>query len=403
MNVMTIFKKLPIFALALLCVFSLCAKEAKPPKSKEKDKEKEKSEPAGDARLEWSERVVPGPAVQIRIKRAEGKFLIYEGSLERTQDSINSYVEKDQFYLNVLCAQQRDEVINGKNRTIDMMAIGRTFIDRHRTETLENGKTVKRELVNTEELISIGPNYELVGKLRCHGYDTQNCALYRTEQLVTLKDSRQLRGSTLTEDANKIVFLTAEEKLDIARADIVSIAAIPQPHVCLNEGPHYVFPVFSERKVSPGDTWKFKIPIIIPIDHGNPPRLLPTQFNVMYTGRLREVRSNVAIVDYQVHGAFDSTGEEFSTRFPDAFHQTAHIVHKFNGDGVVSVDLEKGRILEKSEVFNIMLFANSSVPVAADKPPQTHENKAQIVSRYQMKLMPSGSKLKNGAEIPPYE
>src|SRR4051812_11241166 len=102
MNVMTTFKKLPILALALLCVFSLCAKEAKPPKNKDKDKEKEKDKeknaPAAEAPLVWSERVVPGPAVQIRMKRAEGKFLIYEGSLDRTQDSINSYVEKDQFY-----------------------------------------------------------------------------------------------------------------------------------------------------------------------------------------------------------------------------------------------------------------------------------------------------------------
>jgi hypothetical protein len=394
---MTALRYATLFALMLVASV-VCAKESKKDKDKDKDKE---------AQIAWQERVVPGAAVTIRLKRAEGKFLIYEGTLERTQNSHNSYVEKNDFYLNVLCAEQREENINGNPRTLDMMAIQRTYTNRERTETLQNGKTINRALENSADLITLGPNYELVGQLRCYGFDAQNCAAFRTEQLLVRKDGLQMHGRVLQENNDAVVFLTAEDKVDVPRKQIASLDTIPQPHVIINETQHYLFPIFSQRKVSPGDTWKFKVPVIIPIEQGTPPRLVATQFTAAMTGRLREVRQKgggtTAIVDYQVTGLFDSDSDDYRDRFPENFSETAHIIHKMSGQGVVSVDVEKGRILEKSESFDFVLYAKASVVEAVDKPAKVTENRAEITSRFNIRLMMPGEKLKNGKQIPPYE
>src|ERR1043165_697858 len=111
--------------------------------------------------LTWRLAVVPGPAVTLRLKRPVGKSMIYQGTLERDQKAASSYHEADAFYLNALCASQED----GR----DMVAMLRSFIDRKRTEKLENGKQLERSLENSTELIDMGPNFNTVGtNLRCY-------------------------------------------------------------------------------------------------------------------------------------------------------------------------------------------------------------------------------------------
>ena len=389
--------------------FSVLAREAKNDKPRDNDREKnDKRKDDAEPAINWRERMVAGPAVLLRLKREPGKFLIYEGSLSRTQAGANSYTETGEFYLTVLCADKREETIGSGVKTLDLLALRRTYTDRSREEKFENGKTVKRAMENTENLIDIGPNYEVVGALRCHAYDDQNSAAFRTETQVLMKDDRQFRGRILSEDSDKIVFLTDSDKLDLKRSEVKSTALVPQPHICLDETPHYLFPPFSSQKKAPGDTWRFKVPIIIPLKQGNPPQVLPTQFYATVTARLCEVRSvanngQIAIVEYRVNGVFDTAADEFSNRFPAAFHDDNHIVHKISGEGVLHLDLEKSRIIEKTENFTFSLFGKSKVLQGAGKAPKEVENQLDITSHYQIHLLPPGSKMKNGKTIPSYD
>jgi hypothetical protein len=389
------------FAAAGHCVAS--DKPNKPDKSDkpdktEKPKRNDKGPKISDDAAAWSDHVVPGPAVTIQLKRIVGKPLIYEGSIDRTQEALNTYHETGTFYLNELCADRQDG--------LDLLAVWRTYVDRKRTEKLENGKVINPALPNTNDLINLGPNYSIVGTLRCYRYDDFNRLAYRSEQLITMKDGRKLYGSTLKEEGDTLTFLTATDKFDLPKPEIESTKVIPYPHVCLNDTPHYFFPIFSARTVSPGDTWKFKVPVIIPAEQPNG-GVLPTQFDINYVGRLREVRTaggtQIAVVDYQVSGAFDSQNPECAERFAANFLENNRIVHRLTGTGVCTVDVQKGRILEKSEVFNIGLFAHSTVTVGMDKPPKDEETKADVISRYEFKLLAPGTKLNSGAVVPDYD
>jgi hypothetical protein len=223
--------------------------------------------------------------------------------------------------------------------------------------------------------------------------------------LLTLTDGRQYHGTLLSQDDQKTVFLTDEDKLEFPRANVLDLADVPTPHVCINEAPHYLFPIFSERKVAPGETWRFRVPLIIPIEQGGGAKVLPTQFNAILTGRLREVRQTaegqLAVVDYHVSGLFDSDLDEFRERLPAVFTDN-RIVHKLTGDGTVSVDVDKGRIVSKSELFTVVLYARALL-AQNGKPPKLDENKAEITSRFELKLLPPGTQLRTGTVIPPYD
>jgi hypothetical protein len=369
----------------LLPAVAAWAKSADPPKS--------------EAPIVWRAKVTPGPAVTLALKRNVGKVLVYEGTLTRSQKSLNSYDQRDTFYLNVFCADRKDE--------LDRVAIQRTYTNRQRTETLENKKQIDRILPNTTDLINLGPNFDIVGNLRCYAYDAQNRVAYRTEQLAVMKDGRLFLGKVLTENDDKIVFLTKEDKVDLPRADLSSLEPAPVPHVLENETPHFFFPIFSRKKVAPGDTWRFKVPVIFPIEHGTPPRLFPTQFYATLVGRLREVREaagkQTAVVDYQVAGKFDSSEAEFSPRFGEEFVNSNRIAHRIAGEGEVTVDVEKGRILHKAEAFNITLYASSIVPQGLDKDPKKEESQAEINASFEIRLLPPGTRLKSDAVIPDYD
>ena len=392
--------------IAVLAAAGSCVAADKPtkpdkpdkPEKPDKPKKPDKAPKVSDEPVAWTDRVVPGPAVTLRLKRVVGKPLIYEGSIDRTQEAANTYHETGTFYLNELCADRVDG--------LDLLAVWRTYVERKRTERLENGKTINAALPNTNDLINLGPNYSIVGTLRCYRYDDSNRLAYRSEQLVTMKDGRKLYGSTLKEEGDSVTFLTATDKFDLPKAEIESTKVIPYPHICVNDTPHYFFPIFSGRTVSPGDTWKFKVPVIIPAEQPNG-GVLPTQFDLNYIGRLREVRaaggSQIAIVDYQVNGAFDSQNPECAERFAAGFLENNRIVHRLTGNGVCSIDVEKGRILDKSEVFNITLFAHATVAVGMDKPPKDEETKADLITRYEFKLLAPGTKLNSGAVVPDYD
>jgi hypothetical protein len=253
----------------------------------------------------------------------------------------------------------------------------------------------------------LGPSFSLINALRCYGYDAQNRVACRTEQLLTLKNGRQLIGNVIAQDKDKLVFLASDDKFPVARENVASLDNIEQPLVCFSDSPHYLFPLFSKRAVAPGDTWKFKIPVIIPLEQVGAARVLPTQFAASLIGRLREVRqgggAQVAVVDYQFSGAFDSKAAEFRGRFPDEFHQTNQVVHSLSGSGSVSVDVEKGRILEKTESFSVVVDDKADVPQPADKPAQRREQRLEIVSEFQIRLLPPGTRLRNGMVVPDYD
>ena len=379
----------------LLIAHAAVSASDKPDKSKDKSKDKTNPDQTkGDENPAWRDRVTPGVAVTIRLKHPVGKSFVYQGSLERVQESEASYRETDEFFLNVLCTKH--------DEGLDLLALWRTFTDRKRSEKLPNGKTANPILQNTDDLINLGPNFSIVGSLRCFRFDECNRLAYRTQQCLTLIDGSKLYGQVLSEDEEKIVFLTSTDKIEIKREKVKSIKTIPYPHICLNETPHYMFPIFSTRAVAPGETWKFKVPVIIPVEQSNG-QVLPTQFDITYVGRLREVKGGVAVVDYQIGGGFDSSDPEFADRFPPDFQRANRVIHRVSGDGVCSVDIENGRLLDKSESFRFTLLGKASVAQGEGKDPKDIENKADVTSRYDMKLVPPGTRLKSGAIVPEYD
>ena len=357
----------------------------------------ENGDAKGEEVIAWPGKVVPGPEVILRLHRTTGKFLIYEGVLKRTQKSSSSYDEDDKFYLNMLCADQKD----GRA----LLALWRTFTNRKRVEKLANGKTIDRILDESNDLLDLGPNSSLVGTTRCYAYDAQNQLAFRTGPVLTLKDGRQYYGTLISQDEQKVVFLTDQEKMDLPRANVVSIVEVPTPHFCLGEAPHYLFPIFSEHPVAPGKTWRFRMPLLMPIPQGSAAKVLPTQFYAAMTGRLRCVRDThdgpMATVDYHVNGIFDSDLDEYKARLPNIFADS-HFVHKLTLDGTVTVDVNRGRIVTKTEDAAVLLYAGTLVPQEG-KPAKLDENKAEISSHLELKLLPPGTKLRSGAVVPPYE
>lgn len=361
----------------------------------------------------WHQGVVPGPAVTLRMRRPVSKSMIYQGSLDREQKSTSSYRKTDSFYVNALCASQED----GR----DMIALWRTFIDRKRSEVLENGKKVDRSLENSSELIDLGPNFNTVGtNLRCYAYDSQNRIAYRTVQMVTLKDGSYVHGHVVREDDKRISIVTDDEKIDILKERIApgGIQDVPMPHVCIDESPHYMYPILPQRPVAPGDTWRFRVPTIIPLEQGLEAKALPTQFDVVFNGRLREVRDTpggkTAIIDYQVAGLFDSSLPEFRSRFPQEFHDSGFIQHRFTGEGTATVDVDRGWMLDRRENFNFFFYMKKAqAPEVkydtktgnkiSEKPRKPLETKIEVTSRFELKLLLPGTRLKSGAIVPGYD
>ncbi|MEI6234551.1 MAG: hypothetical protein WCT04_15970 [Planctomycetota bacterium] len=360
--------------------------------------------------ITWHQAVVPGPAVTLRVNRPMNKSMVYQGAMEREQKSANSYRETNSFYLNALCASQED----GR----DQIALWRTYIDRKRSEKLENGKTIERALENANELIDMGPNFAIVGPaLRCYAFDKQNRLAFKSMQLITLKDGSYVHGFVLNEDAKRVTIATDDDKIDILRERIARLENMPQPHVCINEAPHYMFPIFPERPVAPGDTWRFRLPTIIPLEQGLAAKILPTQFDLIFNARLREVRETstgkLAIIDYQISGSFDSALPEFAPRFPEDFQSLNRITHRVSGEGSAQMDVERGWILDRHENFTFNFYGKTNQApeqkfdkngrLISEKPRKPLESKAEITSKFDIKLLIPGTRLRSGAVVQSYD
>ncbi|HLX61768.1 MAG TPA: hypothetical protein VKX17_10845 [Planctomycetota bacterium] len=394
-------------AVSAACIFAAGAE------SDPKDQQAPKPvEPA----IVWRQAIVPGPAVTLRMRRPVSKSMIYQGSLDREQKAASSYHETDTFYLNALCASQSD----GR----DLMALWRSFLDRKRSEVLENGKKIDKQMMNSSELIDLGPNFETVGvetnKLRCYAYDSQNRIAYRTMQMLTLKDGSYVHGHVIKEDDKRITFVTDDQQIDILKEKIApdGIKDVAMPHVCLDESPHYMFPILPQRPVAPGDTWRFRVPVIIPLEQGLEAKAFPTQFDIVFNGRLREVKETpngkTAVMDYQIAGVFDSSLPEYRARFPQEFHDAGFIQHRINGDGTAVIDVEHGWMLDRQENFRFFFYMKKALPPEikydkktgnkiSEKERKPQETKIEVNSRFDLKLLLPGTRLKGGAIVPGYE
>ena len=348
----------------------------------------------------WPQAQSGGPAVLVSLKRAPGRLLFYEGSMARQQEGKNKLLETATYYLAV--------ANNGAQEGFDRLTFLRTYLDRTGKETLENGKVTDRILPNTSEFVNLGPNCDFVGNQRCYAFDSQNRMAYRADEEVVLKSGQRLVGTITQRDEQGLTILTPDgEQRQVKREEIVRSGAIPRPHVLQYDTPHYFFPIFSKNPVSPGDTWAFRVPAIIPIEQGDARVVLPTQFEIRMVARLREVRgageTQTGVVDYRYEGAFDSAKEPFTERFPAEFQQSSRVVHGIAGQGCVTVQLAQGRLLEKQEDFTVHLAADSSVAVSPSVAPKEQHQRADISSRLTLRLLPPGTKLRNGEVVPPSE
>lgn len=355
-------------------------------------------------------------AVKLRMVRPVNKSMIYEGTLDREQRGKNSYHSVDTFYLNSLCASREE----GR----DLLAMLRTHLKRTRQEKYENSKPLETAPLNSTDLIDLGPNFNTVGTLRCYAYDSQNRLAYKTMQLLTLKDGSQFHGNVARRDDKKLTFISDDEKdnmvvgsMELPLEKVLRVEPIPLPHVCINEAPHYMFPIFPERAVSTGDTWRFRVPIIIPLELGLQAKIAPTQFDAIFNGKLRDLRETpagrVATVDYSIDGAFDSSLPEFKSRFTEEFQNGSRITHKFTGTGWATIDVERGWMLERHENFTFNFYGLTQLPpeqkfdkngkLVSEKPRKPSESKADITSRFDLKLLMPGTRLRSGAVVPAYE
>lgn len=339
----------------------------------------------------------PGAGVALRLKRNVGKVQVYEAKFDRKQLGRNRYTETGKFYLTYFTNDRTPE-------GYDRVSIRRTFLDRARKETYENKKTVDRILPMTDTLLDLGPNFEWVAQQRCYAFDAQNRVAYRSEDLIQMRDGTQKRGIIVKRDADSLVLETTNGREMIAQARVARAERIPTPHVLKYDTAHYLFPILSAREVQTGQTWRFRVPVIIPLEQGGQRAVLPTQFQMAMTGRLSEVRnrggSTIAVVDYNLAGHFDTSKAPYTQRFSKAFRDRNRIIHEFTGKGWIRLNVERGVIVEKQEDIQVKLYGASLVRQPNNKPPKKEETEATITSSFNMRWLPPGTRLRSGAVVP---
>lgn len=339
--------------------------------------------------------------ILLRLKRNPGKVLVYEGSFDRVQKGNNKATESASFYISIFTAEK-----DRANPSLDLVAIRRTYLDRKRIETTEQGKTVDKILPLNEDLIELGPNFKDTQGLRCYGMDGQNNIAQFYEDMVLLEDGAIVRGKIVKKTEHTVVVETNAGQRELASLRIKKIERVFTPHLLMYDTPHYLFPIFSSKPVQAGSAWSYTVQMVIPMNQGGG-GIMPTQFGVKITGKLRAIQGSkdepIAIVDYTAAGEFDSSKEPYSDRFSEAFRERNRIIHSINANGTVTLDVKQGVILEKLEDMNVHIEASSVVPVAANKPPENQHSVADIVSRFKLKWLPPGTKLKSGVAVPPSE
>ena len=340
----------------------------------------------------------------LKLLRAENKPLLYEGSFERRQEGKNKYQETGSFYVAFTCMGREGDPAG---RPLDLVTIMRTFLDRSFKETTEAGKVIDRIQPNSEDCIDLGPSFKSLGGFHCHAFDAQNNVAQFFEDIVTLKDGTVVRGKVVKAetDENRVTLETTGGREMFPQAKVEERKRINLPHVLHYETPHYFFPIFSRKPVVPGDSWTVNVSMVIPVNPGAQGGILPTQFMVKVIGKLRSLQGagagQVAIVDYSVAGSFDSSAEAYADRFGASFREMNRIVHSLEGVGSLSLDVTKGQILEKQEEIKVHLEGRSTQLQGPDKAPKEERNELDIFSRFRMKLLQPGTKLKNGLVVPP--
>ncbi|GMV78924.1 MAG: hypothetical protein AMXMBFR7_01080 [Planctomycetota bacterium] len=376
--------------------------EQKPGEQAEKRETEKPAEPKGEApRMPaWEGRTGSGDAVTLRARVPVGKVHIYEVRVERSQAGENRFTETGDFYLTYAAMDRTPE-------NMTRIAIRRTYLDRSRKEIHENKKVVDSILLNTDTLLNLGPNSDFVAQQRCYAFDDQNRIAYRSEDLVLLEDGRIHIGIKTKEDEDSVTLETTQGTQIFPRLRVKAVQKIPTPHILHDDTPHYLFPIFSARAVAPGDSWAFRVPVIVPLEQPDAANLLPTQFDARLEGRLREVRgqgdNRVAVVEYRFAGAFDSNASEYLGRFSESFRERNRLLHALEGSGTATVQVASGRILEKTETFTIRMEASSVVPQENNQPPKQEEKKVSLTSTITMRLLPPGTVLRSGVKVPSWD
>ncbi|MCW8132063.1 MAG: hypothetical protein KIS92_17075 [Planctomycetota bacterium] len=372
-------------------------KDEKPAKDKRK---KPPEEAAADPKEEEPVVRPPEPVANgqvLQFSRNIGKVTVYEASFEREQTGKNRATESGTFYLTYY-PSDRD-----KGSGLDLVAIRRTWLDRKRLEVTEQGKKVDKILPLNEELIDLGPNFkETAGRLRCYGFDAQNNIAQFFEDELTMQDGTILRGHVVKDDENTTTIETNEGQREVAKLRVKSRQRIYTPHLLIYDSPHYFFPILSSKPVAAGSTWGYTVQMVIPLNQGGG-GVMPTQFPVKLTAKLRALQGGVATIDYTARGEFDSDKPPFSERFGEQFRQRNRMIHAIDLSGTITLDVKSGTLLEKVEDMKVHMEATAIVPVAPNQAPQQNHTEADITGRFRMKWLPPGTKLKSGVEVPPNE
>jgi len=346
--------------------------------------------------------VASGQRVELRLNRGLRKPLMYEGSFERTQASENKATETGTFYITYFCA---NKVPEKNDRTLDLVAIRRTFLERTRVEELENKKKIDRIMPITDDLIDLGPNFKEEGGLRLYGIDAQHNVRQFFEDHVKTKDDSVLRGRITKDDGAKITIETATGAVQIDKERIENSERMLIPHVLLYDSPHYFFPLFPVRAVAPGETWAFEVLFIIPQSMNG--SILPTQFPIRVTSKLRQLvgegEQQTALIDYTAEGEFDSSQDPFKDRFSEAFHATNRIIHRVKNTGTLRLLIAPGILSEKQENLTVHLESVSETPQGDNQPKKVSRSQADITSLFRLRWLPPGTKLKSGDPVPPSE
>jgi len=349
------------------------------PKSKEKEKE---PKPVKEEPTQPVETANTGRGVLLRLKHRPGQDALYEANFDRRQEGTMKFVEAGAFTLRFACLENAS---NG----LDLLSIERVYTDRTRTEIYPNGKKQPILQPNIKEFLDFGPNMQYVAGARAYAFDSQGCMAYRKEDLVHLDDKTLVRGEITKQDPNFITVETVQGQKYIARARIAKIDSADIPHVLIYDTPHYYFPIFSSKPVSVGDTWAFRLPVILLTEHTE--GVLPTHFQVRCVGKLRELQTSgdhqIATIEYTYTGDFDSGADAFKDRFSDEFREKNRVMHSIEGSGTLVLDNTRGLILEKTDTFKMKMIGESHAPKSLNKPAEENIAKLELTSLFKMKYL----------------
>ena len=348
--------------------------------------------------------VSDGNGTLLRLNHPLGKPLIYDVTFNRKMSGPSKFTETNSYYLYTFS--------NKKVDNLDLLSMVRSYTARNRDDVYENKKKVLGKILPmAPESVDLGPNFQVIGNQRCYAFDGQNNIAYRTDYMVELTDGSSRRGNIVrqedkTLDENSITLETSSGQVMIPKANVKQIFTLATPHIVAADNVHFFFPILSRKPVEPGQSWAFKVPVLVPLGESQNVNM-STYFDVRVKCTLKELSGSgdhqVALIEYQFSGLFDTAVPDYAARFGQDFLNANHISTSVEGSGSMRMNVGTGIMLDKSEQAKISSSTSSQIPQPENQPPKEVHQEVIYTNSFTMKWLPPGTLLKDKTKVPPME